>query len=59
MTGIFRSKSLSFKDMPQMRAAIRTDNFDSSAVRVRMPVDGSRNGIVEAGPPASRVKFVV
>lgn len=58
MPRIFGRKSLAHKDMAQMPAAARTDNFGTPAIGIGHAFDRAGNFIVKARPATARIKFI-
>ena len=59
MSCIFTGKPLSQENMPQMTAAVRTENFRAPSVRILLAEDCSFNFIIKTGPAAVTVEFVL
>lgn len=59
MTDILLSQSFALEDVPQVPVAVLADDLDSVAVGIDIASDRSGNLVVEAGPAAMALEFVV
>ena len=59
MPRILLRESLTLENVPQVPAAIPTENFDSVAIGIRLAANGTRNLVVKTRPTALAVELVV
>lgn len=59
MARVFGCKMLALENMAEVATAARADNFNAPPVCVCHAFHRAFNFVVEAGPAASRIKFVV
>ena len=58
MSDVFWRHIFAFEYVPQMPITVFANDFDSSTICVAIPGDRTLDLIIEAGPPAMRIKFV-
>ena len=58
MPRVLRGEAFAFKDVAQVAFAIRTDDFNPAAIRIRVLVDRPGDLIIEAGPSATGLKLI-
>lgn len=58
MACVLGRKAFSFKNMAQVPAALRTDNFSAPAIGVGHMLHSARDFVVKAGPAAARLELV-
>src|SRR5262245_20833691 len=58
MAYVFLCQPLPFKDMTEMRAAMRALDFNSHAIRIGQALDRAGDFVVERWPAAMRIEFV-
>lgn len=59
MARIFSGKSFARKDVAQMGSALGAENLRTASVGIRFAAHGTRNFIVEAGPAAAGIEFIL
>lgn len=59
MARIFSGESFARKDMAQMGSAPGTENLRTASVGIRFAAHGTRNFIIEAGPAAAGIEFIL
>ena len=59
VAGVFCGEPFSQENMPQVTAAVGTDDFGPHSVGIRDPLNRSFNVVIKAGPSAVDVEFVV
>ena len=59
MARIFSGKSFVRKDVAQMGSALGAENLRTASVGIRFAAHGTRNFIIEAGPAAAGIEFIL
>ena len=59
MPGVLGGKAFAFKNVSEVPAAGGADDFHALPVRIGTPDDGSGDGLVEGGPAAAGIEFVL